>query len=213
MMSLRYSTSMTASGTFGNGSEYVELGRGGRNVLILPGYEGEILNSAGHPLMVRSLLQGFDTEGCTVRYVNRISGIPDGYTTRDMATDYAEILRPETLIIGISLGGMVAQHLADISDDVKTLTVCNSGPDDSDAAERHLAENLERARAGDWNGFSRGLTWDVDGWVQKQLFSAGRLSNGSATTRIVATSSTQARQHWSMIAGTYCPRSTFRHCW
>ncbi|MCJ7429477.1 MAG: alpha/beta hydrolase [Candidatus Nanohaloarchaeota archaeon QJJ-5] len=160
---------MVTAGRFENGCRYVEIGSGDRNVLILPGYEDAILNTAGHPLLAKMMLRGFDTDNCTLRYVGRQPGVPDGYTTRDMAEDYATIIRPETHIIGISLGGMIAQHLADISDDVNTMTLCNSGPDDSDQAGEHLATNLEKARNGDWHGFRRGVMWDVDSWLEKQL--------------------------------------------
>lgn len=164
---------MVESGRLANGSPFVQFGSGEKNVCILPGYEGELLNTPAHPLLARLMLRGFAAENCTVRYVGRKPNTPEKYTTRDMANDYASVVRPDTHIIGISLGGMVAQHLAALSNDIKTMTLCNSGPDDSERAEANLSMSLERASAGDWRGFHTGITWDVDSWLQKQLSYVG----------------------------------------
>lgn len=52
-----------------------------------------------------------------VYVLGRKSGLPEGYTTRDMAEDYATVIRDEfdggTLdVMGMSYGGLIAQHLA-----------------------------------------------------------------------------------------------------
>ena len=49
--------------------------------------------------------------------MSRKSGLPEGYTTRDMAEDYATVIEDEfdgrpLDIIGMSYGGLIAQHLA-----------------------------------------------------------------------------------------------------
>ena len=56
-------------------------------------------------------------EDYTIYIVHRKSGLPENYTTKDMAKDYAEMITNEfdgkvDVIIGISYGGLIAQHFA-----------------------------------------------------------------------------------------------------
>ena len=47
--------------------------------------------------------------------INRMRGMPPGYTTRDMAADYAAVLEQElgpSHIMGFSTGGDIAQYVA-----------------------------------------------------------------------------------------------------
>jgi pimeloyl-ACP methyl ester carboxylesterase len=53
----------------------------------------------------------------TLYAVSRKSALQEGYTTRMMSDDYAELIRQEfdghvELVVGISYGGMIAQHFA-----------------------------------------------------------------------------------------------------
>jgi pimeloyl-ACP methyl ester carboxylesterase len=53
----------------------------------------------------------------TIYFVTRKSGLPEGYTTKEMAGDYAELIREEfgghvDLVMGVSYGGLIAQHFA-----------------------------------------------------------------------------------------------------
>jgi pimeloyl-ACP methyl ester carboxylesterase len=53
----------------------------------------------------------------TVYILSRKPGLPQGYTTQDMSDDYAELIRGEfgghvAVVIGVSYGGMIAQHFA-----------------------------------------------------------------------------------------------------
>lgn len=159
---------MLESGKFDNDYSCIEIGSGDKNVLIIPGYEDAILNTSSHSILARFMLRGFNTKECTARYVGRKQGLEEDYSTRDMARDYAEIIRPDTHVVGISLGGMIGLHLAYISDNVKTLTLCNSGPDDSREASRHLEANLSELDSGNWEEFFKGVMWDVDGFLKKK---------------------------------------------
>ena len=56
-------------------------------------------------------------EEYTVYFLTRRSGLTEGYTTQMMSDDYAELISTEhgghvDLIVGISYGGIVAQHFA-----------------------------------------------------------------------------------------------------
>ena len=53
----------------------------------------------------------------TIYYLGRRQGQPAGYTTRDMAEDYARLIDGEfgghvDVVAGMSYGGLIAQHLA-----------------------------------------------------------------------------------------------------
>jgi hypothetical protein len=68
--------------------------------------------------MVKNLYGGFEpfTAEYSIYLVSRKKGQPKGYSTRDMSNDYAEIIRHDfgghvDVIIGISSGGLIAQHL------------------------------------------------------------------------------------------------------
>lgn len=65
--------------------------------------------------MVKGLLPF--VEEYRIYVVTRKSGLHEGYTTKDMSNDYAEMIKDEfgwkvDLIIGMSYGAMIAQHFA-----------------------------------------------------------------------------------------------------
>lgn len=56
-------------------------------------------------------------EEYTIIFLSRRNGMPEGYSTRNMSDDYAELILNEyeghvDLIAGVSYGGIVAQHFA-----------------------------------------------------------------------------------------------------
>lgn len=57
------------------------------------------------------------TDEYTIILVTRKSALPEGYTTKDMADDYAELVRRDfdghvDLVMGTSYGGLIAQYFA-----------------------------------------------------------------------------------------------------
>jgi len=93
----------------------------------------------------------FLEEEYTVYEVLRRPGMPRGYTMKDMADDYARMIREEyggpVDVIGISTGGSIAQHFAaDHPDLVRRLIIHSSAYALSDEAKRlqrrvaHLAQ-------------------------------------------------------------------------
>ncbi len=64
---------------------------------------------------LRALYYRHFAEGFTVYFVGRRRGLSPGYTTRDMAADYARLFEQQigpAHVMGFSLGGLVAQHFA-----------------------------------------------------------------------------------------------------
>jgi len=82
------------------------------------------------------------TDEYTITLVTRKSNLPEGYTTKDMADDYAELVRIEfgghvNLVMGASYGGLIAQHFAaNYPELFDHLVIVMSGPVVSDEAKR-----------------------------------------------------------------------------
>jgi pimeloyl-ACP methyl ester carboxylesterase len=105
----------TESGTFLGEFPYVRFGSGPENLVILPGLTLE--NTPPNRIAAWTYRLGFGrfARDYTVYVINRRLGMPSGYTTRDMAADYAAVLEQElgpSHIMGFSTGGDIAQYVA-----------------------------------------------------------------------------------------------------
>jgi pimeloyl-ACP methyl ester carboxylesterase len=106
---------MVEKGVFSNGIPYVRFGEGEKNLLVFTGGPGNVLPSG---FMIRVFGHFKHLSKSYVIYaMSRRSGLPEGYTTRDMAEDYATIIQDEFNgepqdVMGTSYGGLIAQHLA-----------------------------------------------------------------------------------------------------
>ncbi len=103
-------------GTFRNGIPYGRFGRGTKTLLLWNGGPG---NDIPTGMAFNTLKKSLNplAEKYVIHVISRKSDLPEGYTTRDMAKDYAELIRNEfngkvDLIIGMSYGGLIAQHFA-----------------------------------------------------------------------------------------------------
>jgi len=103
-------------GTFRNGILYLRFGAGTKTLLFLAGGPGNLVPTGfGASGFIRGM-QAFCAD-YTIYLVTRKSGLPEGYTTKDMSDDYAELIREEfdghvDLVMGVSYGGLIAQHFA-----------------------------------------------------------------------------------------------------
>ena len=100
---------------FGNIS-YARWGTGNKKMIVFPGGPG---NTVPGRSMIKNLYGEFEpfTEEYSIHLVSRKKEQPKGYSTRDMSNDYAEIIRHNfgghvDIIVGISFGGLIAQHFA-----------------------------------------------------------------------------------------------------
>ena len=105
----------TETGTFLGEFPYVRLGDGPENLVILPGLTLE--NEPASRLDVWTYRLGFGrfAEGHTVYVIKRRRNMPQGYTTRDLAADYARVMEEElgpSRVMGFSTGGSIAQYVA-----------------------------------------------------------------------------------------------------
>jgi pimeloyl-ACP methyl ester carboxylesterase len=103
------------TGTFLGEFPYVRVGSGPQNLLILPGITLE--NEPPNRLAAWTYRLGFGrfARDYTVYVINRKRGMPPGYTTQDMAADYARVIESElgsSHLMGFSTGGSIAQYVA-----------------------------------------------------------------------------------------------------
>ena len=102
-------------GSFSTGIGYDAIGTGPRTVIFLPGGPG-IVRMAWNRIR-RTLLDPLAAGGCTVWRLTRRRDMPPGHSVADMADDVAHVIEEAfdghvDAVVGVSLGGMIAQFLA-----------------------------------------------------------------------------------------------------
>ena len=95
--------------------DYIRFGTGKRILVMLPGLGDGLQTVKGTALPMAWLYRQF-AKDFTVYMFSRKNELPRGYTTRDMARDQAEAMGQLGIgradILGVSMGGMIAQYLA-----------------------------------------------------------------------------------------------------
>ena len=139
-----------------NGTDYVRFGAGSRNLVILPGLGDGLQTVKGTALPMAWMYRMFSKD-FTVYMFSRKANLPRDHSTRDMARDLREAMDALNIqkaqILGVSMGGMIAQWLAiDAPEKVDRLilTVTASRPNSiltSSIQEwiRHARQNDHRA--------------------------------------------------------------------
>lgn len=95
--------------------DYVSFGRGEEALILLPGL-GDGLRTVKGMALTMALTYGKFGKKYRVYVFSRKNALPDGYSTRDMAADQATAMGTLGIerahILGVSQGGMIAEHLA-----------------------------------------------------------------------------------------------------
>lgn len=98
-----------------NSMEYIRFGTGGKKLILLPGLGDGLHTVKGMALPMAVLYRAFAKE-YTVYSFSRMERIPQGHSTRDMAGDLKRAMDmlgiEKADIMGVSMGGMIVQHLA-----------------------------------------------------------------------------------------------------
>ena len=103
------------SGRFVGELPFVRLGEGPRALVIFPALGDAVRDVTAMSWRLAWYYRAFAGDH-RVYFISRKRGLPAGYTTRQMAADYAEVFERSigemADVMGLSLGGLVAQHFA-----------------------------------------------------------------------------------------------------
>lgn len=104
-------------GTSSNGMDFVTYGDGARSLLFLPGGPPSTIPSGWGARWAERRFAAYVARGYTAWQVTRRRGMPLGHAMADIAADHARFIREQLggrvdVVVGESLGGLVAQHLA-----------------------------------------------------------------------------------------------------
>ena len=136
-----------------NGTEYIRFGRGNRTLIMLPGL-GDGLKTVGGTAVPMALMYRIFAKDFTVYMFSRREDLPAGHTTRDMARDLADAMDALGIdkadILGVSMGGMIAQWLAiDFPERVGKLILTVTAARPNGVLEESIKEWMEQAGAGE----------------------------------------------------------------
>ena len=137
--------------------DYIRFGTGGRILVMLPGLGDGLQTVKGTALPMAFMYRVFAKE-CTVFAFSRKNVLPEGYTTRDMARDQAEAMEKLGIrradIFGVSMGGMIAQHLAaDFPEKVGKLILTVTSARPNPVLTESIEEWVSCAKRGDHTSF------------------------------------------------------------
>jgi pimeloyl-ACP methyl ester carboxylesterase len=97
------------------GAEYIRFGIGKKNLILLPGL-GDGLRTVKGTAVPMALYYRALAKDYTVYMISRKKHLPQGHTTRDMAEDLKAAMEElgirKASVMGVSMGGMIAQHFA-----------------------------------------------------------------------------------------------------
>ena len=135
---------------------YVSFGHGETPLILLPGLSDGLATVKGKALLLAWPYRLF-FEKYTVYMFSRKNDLPDGTSIRDMAADQAEAMGTLGLrdagVVGVSQGGMIAQHLAiDHPELVRKLVIAVSAPRANNMANDFIRRQIGFAERGDHKG-------------------------------------------------------------
>jgi pimeloyl-ACP methyl ester carboxylesterase len=129
------------SGHTRSGLPYNRFGKGPGTLVVFQGMQFENRPLSGLPArLFRNLYRRLEAR-YTLYLLTRRPGLPEGYSLRDMSNDCAATIREEldgpVDVVGLSTGGLIAQHFAaDHPDLVRRLVLHSSAHRLSDDARR-----------------------------------------------------------------------------
>lgn len=132
---------------------YIRFGSGKKNLVMLPGLGDGLTTVKGKALPMALMYRAFARE-YTVYMFSRRNHLPEGVSTRDMARDLREAMDKlgigRTDLIGVSMGGMIAQHFAaDYPDCVGRLVLVVTSAAPNPTLAESVQEWVSCARHGD----------------------------------------------------------------
>lgn len=136
--------------------DYIRFGRGERTLILIPGI-GDGLKTVKGAALPFALAYRKLAKEYTVYVFSAKEPLPDGYTTFDMAADIDLAMDRcqirSALVVGASLGGMIAQRLAiDHPERVEKLILAVTLARPNECIRRVIRGWKELAKAGDYRG-------------------------------------------------------------
>lgn len=133
---------------------FVELGRGKKPLVILPGLSDGLKTVKGQAINLAFYFRAFSKD-FKVYVFSRKEQMDNTYTTQKMAKDLKEALDHlgigRTYLMGVSQGGMIAQHFAiDYPDTVEKIVIAVSASRANDTLRSTLSTWIAFARKNDY---------------------------------------------------------------
>lgn len=137
--------------------DYIRFGSGEKTLILLPGLGDGLQTVKGTALPMALMYRRF-TKDYTVYAFSRRNELPAGFSTRDMARDLKAAMDALGIgkadILGVSMGGMIAQHLAaDYPEKVGKLVLTVTCPRPNPILTDAVTEWISLARAGNHTAF------------------------------------------------------------
>ena len=137
--------------------DYIRFGKGARVLVMLPGLGDGLRTVKGTALPMALLYRRFAKQ-YTVYAFSRREPLAAGMTTRDMAAEQAQAMEALGIdradILGVSMGGMIAQWLAiDHPHRVGKLILTVTCAEQNPVLRESIREWVDLAKAGDHAGF------------------------------------------------------------
>ncbi len=149
------------------------FGSGKRTLVLLPGLGDGLKNAQGMALPLAFLYRAF-AKDFRVLVLSRMTPLAEGSTTRDMAGHVARALAQldvqKVSVVGVSMGGMIAQHLAaDYPALVERLVLTVTCPGPNPILEDSVKTWMDMARRGDHRALmvDNGRRIYSDGYLKK----------------------------------------------
>lgn len=141
----------------GSEMDYIRFGTGERILVMLPGLGDGLRSVKGTALPMAFAYRAF-AKDFTVYAFSRKNVLPQGYTTREMAADQAQAMEllgiPKADVLGVSMGGMIAQHLAiDYPEKVGKLILTVTSARPNPILKASIEEWVSCAKRGDHTAF------------------------------------------------------------
>jgi len=150
------SSAVVESGVLAGCLPFARFGNGQRSLVIFPGLADAAWDVTSRKWDLLTQYRRLADE-FTVTVISRKRGLPRGYTTRDMAADYAKAFETKlgpSVVMGISLGGYIAQDFAvDFPQHVQQLVIACSAYRVSDEGRKIPERWLELAAQHRWREF------------------------------------------------------------
>ena len=136
---------------------YIRFGKGAKTLVMLPGL-GDGLTTVKGTALPMALMYRIFASDYTVYMFSRRNQLPQGHTTRDMARDLKEAMDglgiEQADLVGVSMGGMIAQHFAaDYPERLGKLVLAVTCSKPNPILTESVQEWIELARRGDHAAF------------------------------------------------------------